>query len=493
MFLRGMKGAEIVFQRWATFVRWPLALTFPIGYMVTLYFFHDYTIEYFLFTVIAFLACLFLLSVLNGPFILRFPIWLLLLVFLIVYYMKFYLIILRPDLVRLLPMQVYTHIVSDEVLIRTYATTTWAFVAFSGAAWMFRSTRRSFWSRQEQRKPTKLSMGLAVGGAMVLITASSLFVYATDMIMGGLGQELPFRLGGMVAYLRIITIPVMLVLIMWGTSGAMQRGSAMGAVLLAVHGISDMVLRTSKGTLFFALIAAGFLWLLQGKKIRSHHVMLGLIAGVLVLFLYPFAMDLRFVLRSNYAYNLSTAVSIAFLMRVGQPSLANLFSTLTTALEYIVMRLSGSDILAALVAHDAEAVGWRIWDVLTGPHGFAGHLTVDVFGGPAELVGASALAPSLVGFFYVVGGDLVVFLGMGIMTIAVLWFWEKLAVSNLRSRVVAQVSMLNIVLMMAVDGLLDRAIVYKLPVFAASVFLCECIIRLGDARCMKGGKDPNSC
>ncbi|MDQ7839385.1 MAG: hypothetical protein RDU59_12935 [Thermodesulfobacteriota bacterium] len=460
-------------------LRWLLAFLFPVGYVLTMNFFNDYALEYFFLTAVSLVACFFLFSVLKRPFIEHLPVWILFLVFWGAYYLKFYLMIIDPDLVYLLPLRVYDYFVSDEILLRVYTTTTLAFSTFcfiSGTACLLNKKHRP---QEQPAKPSVLSLYLSLTVALVLIGVSSLLTFGFDIVMGLQKQALPFRLEGLIVYLRLITIPIILILIIWGGFRLRRKSwTLLGTVVLILYGISDMLLRASKSTLFFLLIALGLLWLLNGGKIRAYHMGFGLIVGSFSLLLYPFIMALR-IAQHSYPDNMIAALSTA--MRSEILGSSSLLSMLGATLDLILMRISGSDILMALVAYDAEPLGWRTWEVLTGPRGFAGHLTVNVFGAPPEIIDAFGLAPSLVGFFFTIGGDWMVLLGMGLFTYTVLWAWRKLADSGLRSKIIAQVFLLMFVLSMAIDGVLDRAILHQLPVYVVTLFLCEWIMRLSDA------------
>jgi hypothetical protein len=458
------------------------ALVFPLGYVVTAEFFSAYALEYLLLTAVSMVACAFLLPVLRRPFIEELPVVLLLVVFLVAYYFKFYLMVLRPDLVYLLPLRMDRNFIFDATMIRVYATTTWAFVAFCFSSMMFCVLSGPYSHRQHQLQPTIFAMHLSFALALILIVVSSLLVVRFNIVMGLPGQALPFRLGGLIVYLRTITIPVLLVLITWGGFQLRHKWwPLIGGVTMMVYGVSDMLLRTTKGKLFFLLMAMSFLWLLQGNRVRVMHVVRALIAAPFMIVAFQLIGDARFV-RHNYTGSMLEAVTTAAAMQLESISVLGFFSTISAAIERVLMRLSGSDLLVALVAYNAEQIEWRIWEVLLRPRGFAGYLTVDIFGAPAELIHVFGLAPSLVGFFYIIGGNALVLLGISVFTITILWLWRKLVLSNLGSKVVSQVFLLMFVLNVAIDGVLDRAIMHQLPVYIFSLVLCECLWWVGRTR-----------
>ena len=106
--------------------------------------------------------------------------------------------------------------------------------------------------------------------------------------------------------------------------------------------------------------------------------------------------------------------------------------------------------------------------------------TTEVMGYPPEAIHTSA--PSLVGWFYLVGGNVLVIAGVFGLTLALWIIWYQLPRSRLRCLAVAQALVATWILLgVAVDGVLDRAYLPALSCLA-SVVACEWVTRLGKAR-----------
>src|SRR6202521_5951248 len=128
-------------------MRWSIASLFLIGWLLTVGSFHGLSLEYTLLASLSLASCALLLLFLDGPLRPNLPIWIVLLVFLVNYYLKFYAIVLFPDILEtpgstgslgcIIPP-------AKDVLFFTYWLMTCAFVPFCLVAVPFAvSSRRA--------------------------------------------------------------------------------------------------------------------------------------------------------------------------------------------------------------------------------------------------------------------------------------------------------------------------------------------------------------
>ena len=143
------------------------------------------------------------------------------------------------------------------------------------------------------------------------------------------------------------------------------------------------------------------------------------------------------------------------------------------ALRSVVLRITGAVSLMPAVGASLRPLGPLSATSVTS------FFTTEVMGYPAEAVHSSA--PSLLGWFYLVGGNLLVIAGVFGLTVAVWMMWRQLRILRLRCLPVAQALVASWILFVSVDGVLDRL---YLPILSCvlSVIVCEWVTRLGQRR-----------
>jgi hypothetical protein len=107
-------------------------------------------------------------------------------------------------------------------------------------------------------------------------------------------------------------------------------------------------------------------------------------------------------------------------------------------------------------------------------------VTVDLFGfSPNDI---TAEAPSLVGWFFLVGGHTLVVVGLAGFTVAAYALWRILIRMRLRSLPVVQAIFLAQLFTQATEGMLDILISLPMLAWPASVAACEWLVRRAEAR-----------
>jgi hypothetical protein len=198
---------------------------------------------------------------------------------------------------------------------------------------------------------------------------------------------------------------------------------------------------------------------------------------LLVVLLYPVISVYRYI-RIGDRNNILSAMSGA--MEAVQDDFSNLLDMLNYGAQSLFLRLTGVESLTMFAGLNIRPLGWSVWDVLTSPSGVAGYVTLDVMGFPSYA--GTSVASGMVGWFYLVGGDLLVVIGIIVFTLATYFAWIFLGRMGLYSLPVAQAISLSFLFMLSMDGVLDG--LFRIPVlfYPLSIFVCELLMRLAVQR-----------
>jgi hypothetical protein len=144
--------------------------------------------------------------------------------------------------------------------------------------------------------------------------------------------------------------------------------------------------------------------------------------------------------------------------------------------ELTFMRVCGVELLIIYNGVGVQQLGPRAWAELTGPGGIARYVTIDIFGFPSDE--NISIAPGFLGWFYLVGGNGIVILGLLGFTLGAFFLWKILAQMKIYSLPVAQTLFLFFLLNLAIDGVLES--IFSLPTLAypTSIAICEWFMRL---------------
>jgi hypothetical protein len=260
---------------WAVLICWLIPVVFIAGYLATFNIFEDMSFKYLSLTMASIFACCLLLSrLLNRPLQSTLPIWVIFGVFILAYYLKFYWLVFFPELGLGMHPLFASLFYSTFALISSYATTTYAFGSFCIVSWFLIGKPKAEHSREESGVGGKKEdVGRKIINYRFVIFATLLIVvclmlvtgyitYITGIsVMSAAPVYLPFRLAGIIFYTRTVFIPALLLLLVWcGMRSERYIWTNIGLTLLLIHGLSDMVLRSSRGGLAGVLLALGFLF-----------------------------------------------------------------------------------------------------------------------------------------------------------------------------------------------------------------------------------------
>lgn len=455
--------------------RWLLLLVFPVGYLVTAGHFGASAFQYLALNCGSLVGCYLLLSQLGRRPHLTLPFWLLLFLF-VFYYVQHYWLGADPNAVKgfWLPDLEWMSS-SPEILLSAYATTTFAFTTFCLTASLLLAI-----SGRPGNHGTEAYDGvnhrrvfrIALAFLLILIPTTSYAMYAGHIaVLGAEAPALPFRLGGIVYYGRLATIPGLLLVTIWCADHmGSRRGLVIALVVAFIYAATDMLLRASRGSLAAILVPIGLLFFLTGRMTKGR-IWPFIVAGAVIVVLWPVVTLYRL---SRIADDASIIVSLRQGLDALPAADLTIPGILLDAVRSVIMRITGAVSLVPAVGADVQPLGPGAVSSVTR------FFTTEVMGYPPEAIHSSA--PSLVGWFYLVGGNVLVIAGMFGLTLALWIVWQQLPRSRLRGLAVAQALVATWILFgVAVDGALDHAYLPALSCLA-SVVACEWVTRLGQAR-----------
>ncbi len=458
--------------------RWLLLLIFVAGYIATFSIFDSIAFEYLVFTIISTFACFLLLTRLNPPLVNKLPIWIILVVFISAYYIKFYLMVWNPDI---MPSGVFRRlqwiIKSPNVLLNTYATMTYAFVTFCLTSWwllVYMKPPRSHFFKREINFNCRRIISVLMWLIPFLMVITTVVMYLTGISrMAAESVYLPFRLAGWIFYIRATLIPVLLLLLIWcSDKTGMRKSLTFGILLLFLHGLSDMLLRSSRGSLLMMFIMLMLLFVVT-RQVTKQRMRLFAIILLMTMLLWPVISAYRYIRAGSFSISIgdSLSESIDSISSYGSISVSK---TLSEAIKSVLFRFVGVDSLLSIVDAGVKPLGIKVFSTSV-----SSYFKVEIMGySPGTIIG---LSPTLPGGFYIVGGDKFVVLGMFCFVLLTWIAWRALSMARLRCLPVAQTLFLFWVFRVPSSGVLDRQYL-SIMVMVGSIAVCEWIIRtLGKA------------
>jgi hypothetical protein len=291
-------------------------------------------------------------------------------------------------------------------------------------------------------------------------------------IMGRGNVVLPFRMAGLIVHSRNVLIPTLYLLIIWLTDKwKLQQIFCIAIGLLIVHGLSQMVLASSRGALVNYLVPVFFLWLLT-RRFTTWRLITMLMILFLISMLHPIIS----------AYRVQRAVGepsdIVGALTEALKASGNLVELLENGIVNIISRVIGVDgLLFAIAWGEGELSLENLRYYLFNPEGrsLARIYTQDVVGfGPS--VTWHQNAPSLLGAFYLIGGNMGVVLGMSLWVIFWMLLWKGLKRQQWRTLPVIQACCLGLLWYASMEGNIDFFF-FQGPMLGASLLLGEILIR----------------
>ncbi len=360
------------------------------------------------------------------------PVWTIAGLFIVAFFLKFYWLMLLPESVLIVGGDVM------KSLYRKLHDPSTAYMAFQSASIGFISVSLTAWlavkkwplkelysggsGDYEDRVLKFLSIMLPVS---VILAAVILFLSGVG-VMGLPSIRLPFRMAGWIYYVWSVFLPVlMLVYLTISDAVKRHRHFMFGISLFVVHGVSDMMIRSSRGTLLKNFILLFFVFLVT-KRLNRKRVSLVIGITMIAVFLFPIFYDYRSIRMTKTGVPVLTAlVEASETVWTGEN--AKPLRTLNTAFVSILMRLNGIENLFHIVGSPSLPLYTKSATVSINEY-----YTFDVLGHPRSHIQGSS--PTMVGWLYIVGGNLLVCVGMSAITLVVWGVWRWLNRLNLYTR-----------------------------------------------------------
>ncbi len=403
--------------------KWLFLLIFPSGYLLTYKYFIGMSIEFAICNILAMLSLAILLKHINFSNKKFTAIWFAIVLLLMGYFVRFYWITIDPYPVeKMLPWNPFrTMVANRDALFLSFQLSAIAFSSFCLSVFVLLYMSQNgtlIRLLPPQRDNRILSIGInRIFLTLICILIALLAYLSYRYQIGEMGSSpsdpLPFRLRGIIFYVRVVCIPIFILICISVMDYANDViGSRVGILILILNGVADMFLRNSRSSLLLALLLLVFLLLVGGVRLRvKEKVFLGLIA-VLAFVMVPVMTEYREV---RVTQNLSYLDALVVLFEKGDKSWLLQF---TQGLKFVLFRMPGIESIWCQLALGARPLGIYSLDVINSTNGIAGYLTLVIH--PMKASDQTLLAPGFVGWLFLVGGTSVIVLGslcLGFITV----------------------------------------------------------------------------
>jgi hypothetical protein len=245
----------------------------------------------------------------------------------------------------------------------------------------------------------------------------------------------------------------------------LRKHLVFGITLLILHGISEIIFRASRGSLLIMFLTLIMLFVIT-DRLTKKRLQLFVIIIISTILLWPLVTAYRYFRAESDVTAVIIPVKGAFFY-VSKSS-TSFLNTLIESFINTYNRIIGSD--ALLMAMTSEShIGSEIFNIPVHKY-----FTNIVVGLPSW--SSTSMAPSLLGWFYLVGGSLMVFIGTFFYVIIVWIIWNVISKSNLYCKPVVQAFFLFWVFVYTSGGLPEKLKVVFL-VNVGTIIVCEWIVR----------------
>jgi hypothetical protein len=382
-------------------LRWLILLAFPVAFVSAYQITGSTESAYSLGA--AMVACAWLLYRLDSlnPDVIA--VWLVVAVFLSFYFLRYPILLLDPTtVVATHPDSIKPLFLNDRVgLTQAVKLSSLVFVVFcivAGILLRSSGARACVANTHIPKGNDQIKAWLLVTVPLLMIVLGYVsYVYQIGQMGVAPGEPLPFRLKGVIFYARQALVPLLiLALIYCATLASERRLLLVGILLLAIHGVSDAILRGSRSSLLLCLLLVFFLSVSGGIRIRRKGLIIigGLLFGAILLM--PTIMHYR-MLRFESDAGLWQLLANAF-------STANqdFIGVLQSSFNLIYFRIPGIETIWAISGLVKEPLGSGLIETMRSQFGVTGYLNFEIYRIPVEL--NTLYAPGFVGWLYLVGG-----------------------------------------------------------------------------------------
>lgn len=279
--------------------------------------------------------------------------------------------------------------------------------------------------------------------------------------MGETGNDggsapLPFRLGGVVFYAKLVFIQYALLCYYYISSRIGNDQHRRWAIMLMVlYALSDMLVRSSKGSMVLLAVMIFFLLYFTGA-LSKKHLWVFSATMIVAIMLFPVMEVYRVarVLDPNASFMELIGRSMNLIASYGNLETSDKGMAMK-ALTSFFDRLQGTDNFVAIQANIPNPLYWQWLDV------YNLERYID------EVIGTVGNAPSMLGTFYLLTGKASIFFWMMTWTLFCGIFWRWLKFRGFLFKPVMQSWFMLWVLNMTTEGTLDSQFLYVLAAIAS--------------------------
>jgi len=457
------------------YLRWLALFVFILGYGLTARYYQEIHIEYFVYNAIAFFSCAVLLLRVKEFNSRNSAIWMVIVTILVVYFIRFYWIVIEP-----LPVKIMLHTTAYAIVQNKMAL----FNGFKMAVLFFAATCisisvlhyiNSFKERSAKEITGREAYWQSAKSLLLVIPIIMLVLgyLAYNYHIGEMGSKvaepLPFRLNGVIFYSRLVVIPLLLLLLIYLADASKHLiVSRIGLLLLLGHGISDMLIRNSRSGLLLCVLLVLFLMVVGGIRFyRREKVFLGL-ALISAMLMIPFITQYR------YHRTIGDAPTVDAMNSAIGAVFNGGYTSLLSGFEFVFFRIPGIEAIVSILGLGAKPLGMESLSILGQGNGMAGYVTNVVYQIPETSV--TLAAPSYLGWFYIVGGVPLVVIGAILVSIFAVTLWSWLKKLDLMCSPVVQVFFLWMIFIAITEGTID-SMLYMIIVGIACITGCELVMK----------------
>ncbi len=293
-------------------------------------------------------------------------------------------------------------------------------------------------------------------------------------VMGTGGAQLPTGIAGIIYYCHKVFIPVINLTIIYLTDRFRQRmGFNVGVLLLVINALISTILTTSRGVLMFYMIYLFFLLIITGGLNKNRRNII-LAAVIVTIILWKPITQLRGIITSGAgSVSLSTTADVVDSTMSGNEIYDNTFA----GAEKLFDRLNGANCLVTVIAHNVVlGLDKSIMLIVEIPGGVSRYYTTSVLGWSYEAYNLDSA--SLLGYFYLIGDDTAVIIGLFVTLLIIFGFIKGLESRNFAMKPVIYAVVLTFILDFFTGGALE-AQGKKIITLVLSTLFCEMIITFG--------------
>lgn len=455
--------------------RWNLLWIFIIGYLATISKFDRHSAGYAFANAISIFACMFLLLQLRTCIARNIAVWLTLVLFLTCYYLKFYWIVIDPSIAQgALPPITWASFSSEEILFHGFGLVTAAFCGFCLITGACLSLHRRPYYQHFRYDELPRSAHAFISNLLLCLLPPLMLGFGYFAFLFNIGElginsaPLPFKLAGMIFYSRLIFIPALLLLqISSARKAGQQIKCRIGLFLFLAHGMSDVVLRSTREGVLLVLLMLLLLERIHGFKPTKGERAVLLISLLLAIAVLPLITEYRWLRLSGVG-----VTSTIPLLLEGTSNTLHMFQTGSL---FLLARIPGVEVFLSVIAL-AKPLDLRAFHIIAS-RDIANYLTVDVYGFAPGLPHSNA--PGFLGWFFLVGGGFAVVLSALMLGGFVSAAWDKIQNLRLYSLSIAQTLLLTLVFNLLTEGTLEKSIL-QFCVVIFTIGTCEILLAFSD-------------